>query len=97
MNILDISKNQDSAQSTLNFLKVTESEVKKGILNYLLRRQPENVILKSKILKKSVDIYVKEITFITNDCIEKGIFSDHLNLAYVLPILKKDGFNKEIY
>lgn len=43
MNILDISKNQDSAQriklanchskSTLNFSKVTESEVKKEILN----------------------------------------------------------------
>ena len=52
----------------------------------------------AKILKKSVKIYKKEITFIINDSIEKGIFPDDLKLADVSPIFKKEySFKKENY
>ena len=52
----------------------------------------------AKILKKSVKIYKKEITFIINDCIEKGIFPDDHKLADVSPIFKKEySFKKENY
>ena len=58
----------------------------------------KNGDIPAKILKKSVDIYIKEITFIINDCIEKGIFPDDLKLADVSPIFKKeDSFKKENY
>ena len=54
------------------------------------------VIFQPKILKKSVDIYIKEIKFIINDCIEKRIFPDDLKLADVSPIFKKENsFEKE--
>ena len=43
----------------------------------------------AKILKNSVDIYMKEITFIINDCIENAIFHDYLGLADVSSIFKK--------
>ena len=52
----------------------------------------------AKILKKSVGIHIKEITFIINGCIESGTFPDDLKLADVSPIFKKeDSFKKEIY
>ena len=38
------------------------------------------------------------MTFMINDCIEKGIFPDDLKLADVSPIFKKeDNFKKENY
>ena len=43
----------------------------------------------AKILKKSVDIYMKEIIFIINDCIENAIFPDYLALADASSIFKK--------
>ena len=49
----------------------------------------------AKILKKSVGIHIKEITFIINGCIESGTFPDDLKLADVSPIFKKeDSFKK---
>ena len=76
--------------STLNFSKVTNSEVRKEILNLSSQKATKNGGIPVKILKKSVDIYIKEITFIINDCIENGIFPDNLKLANVSPIFKKD-------
>ena len=108
VNILDTLKNHKSVQrikltnfhsySTLNFSKVTESEVRKEILNLSTKKATKNGDIPAKILKKSVDIYIKEITFIINDCLEKGIFPDDLKLADVSPICKKeDSFKKENY
>ena len=53
--------------------------------------------LSAKSLTKSVDIHIKEIPFIINDCIEKGIFSDDIKLADVSPIFKQDSCKKENY
>ena len=96
LNILDTFKNQMSVQriklanfhsySTLNFSKVTESEVRKEILNLSSKKATKNDDIPAKILKKSVDIYIKEITFIINDCNESGIFPDDLKLADVPPL-----------
>ena len=107
VSILDAFKNQKSVQriklanfhsySTLNFSKVTESEVSKEILKLSTKKATKNGDIPPKILKKSVDIYIKEITFIINDCLEKGIFPDDLKLADVSPIFKKDSFKKENY
>ena len=99
VNILDTFKNHKSVQriklanlhtySTLNFSKVTESEVRKEILNLPTKKVTKNSDIPAKILMKSVDIYIKEITFIINDCIENGIFPDDLKVADVSLIFKK--------
>ena len=99
VNILNTFKNHKSVQriklanfrsySTLNFSKVTESEVRKEILNLSTKKATKNGDIPAKILKTSVNIYIKEITFIINDCLEKGIFPDDLKLADVSPIFKK--------
>ena len=96
VNILDTFKNHKSVQriklanfhsySTLNFSKVTESEVRKEILNLSSKKATKNGDIPSKILKKSVDIYIKEIAFIINKCIENRIFPDDLKLVDVSPI-----------
>ena len=54
---------------TLNFSKVTESEVRKEILNLSSKKATKNGDIPAKILKKSVDIYIKEIAFLINDSI----------------------------
>ena len=78
--LLDTFKNHKSVQriklanfqtySTLNFSKVTESNVRKKIMNSSTKKTTKNGDIPSKILKKSVDIYIKEIAFIINNCIE---------------------------
>ena len=78
--------------NTLNFSKVTESEVRKEILNLSTKKATKNGDIPAKILKKSVDIYIKEIAFIISDCNEKGIFPDDLKLAHVSPIFKKEDY-----
>ena len=88
VNILDTFKNHKSVQriklanfhsySTLDFSKITETEVRKEILNLSTKKATKSGDIPAKILKKSVDIYKKEITFIIHDCIEKGIFPDDL-------------------
>ena len=60
--------------STLNFSKVTESEVRKETLNLSSKKATKNGDISAKILKNIVDIYIKEIKFIISDCIENGIF-----------------------
>ena len=108
VNILDTFKYHKSVQriklanfysySALNFSKFTESEVRKEILNLTTKKATKNGDIPAKILKKSVDIYIKEITFIINGCTENGIFPDDLKLADVSPIFKKkDSFKKENY
>ena len=58
----------------------------------------KNGDIPAKILKKSADIYIKEITFIINECTENGIFPDDLKLADVSLIFKKeDCFQNENY
>ena len=74
LNILDTFKNQMSVQriklanfhsySTLNFSAVTNSEVRKEILNLSSKKATKNDDITVKILKKSVDLYIKEIAFI---------------------------------
>ena len=78
------------SKSTLNFSKVTVGEIKKEILNLSSKKATKNGDIPAKILKKSVDIYIKEITFIINDCIENGIFLDDLKFADVLSIFKRE-------
>ena len=108
VNILDTFKNHKSVQRiklanfhsyiTLNFSKVTESKFRKEMLNFSTKEATKNGDTPAKILKKSVDIYIKEITFIINDFIEKGIFPGDLKVADVSPIFKKkDSFEKENY
>ena len=99
VNILDTFKNHMSVQriklatfhsySILKFSKITESEVRKEILNLSSKKITKNGNIPAKILKKCVDIYIKEITFIINDFIENGIFPDDLKLADISPILKR--------
>ena len=100
MNILDTFKNHKNVQRTklanfqsysaLSFSKVTESEVRKEILNLFFKKATKNGDIPAKILKKSVDIYIKEISFIIKDSIEKGIFPHDLKLADVSPIFEKE-------
>ena len=93
VNILDTFKNHKSVQriklanfhsySTLNFSKVTESEVRKEILNLSSKKATKNGDIPAKILKKGVNIHIKEITFIINDCTENGIFPVDIELSDV--------------
>ena len=75
--------------STLNSSKVTESQVRKEILNTSSKKVTKNGDIPAKVLKKSVNIYIKEIRFVINNCIENGIFFDDLKLANVSPVFKK--------
>ena len=107
VNILDTFKNHKSVQriklanfhcySTLDFSKVTESEVRKEILTLSTKKATKNGDIPAKTLKKSVDIYIKDVTFIINDCIEKGVFHDDLKLADVSLIFKKKIIDRLAY
>ena len=113
VNILNTFKNHKSVQriklanfhyySTLDFSKVTESEFRKEILNLSSTKATKNGDIPAKILKKSVDIYIKEITFIIKDCIEKEFSLMILNwLMYRLylkkgAVLKKKTINRLAY
>ena len=78
------------SKSTINFSKVTaESEVKKELLNLSSKKATRNGDIRAKILKKSVDIDIKEIAIMINDCIEKRNFPDNLKLADVSLTFKK--------
>ena len=55
-------------ESEVTESKVTESEVRKEISNLSSKKATKNGNIPAKILKKSVDIYIKETTFIINDC-----------------------------
>ena len=98
VNILDAFKNHKSTQritlANFHFIvhdffsKVTESEVRKEILNLSSKKATKNGDIPAKILKNI-------LTFIVNDCIENGIFPDALKLTDASPILKKeDSFKK---
>ena len=82
--------------STWNISKVTESEVRKEILNLSSKKATKNGDIPAKILKKSVNIYTKEITFLINDCIENGIISEKLADESLIS-KKEDSFKKENY
>ena len=68
VNILDTFKNYKSAQriklanfysySTLNFSKVTESEVRKEMLNLSTKKATKNGDIPAKILNRTVNIYL---------------------------------------
>ena len=74
LNILNTFKNHKNAEriklanfyskSKLNFYKVIENEVKKEILISSSKKATKIGDIVAKILKKSVDIYIEEITFI---------------------------------
>ena len=100
VNILDTFKNYKSVQRIkfanfhsyykLNFSKVTEGEVRKDIFNLSTKKATKNGNIPAKILRKSVDIYIKEITFIINDCIKVKFPLMILNwLMYHLYLKKK--------
>ena len=84
VNILDTFKNHMSVQriklakfhsySKLNSLNVTESEVRKKTLNLSSKKSNKNGDIPVNILKKSVDVYIKEIKFMINGCTENRIF-----------------------
>ena len=105
VNILDKFKNHMSVQriklanfqsySTLNFSKVTESKVRKEILNLSSKKATKNGDISAKILKKNVDVYIKEITFIISDCIENRISLMTLNWLMYHPYLKRKVFLKK--
>ena len=73
VNISDTFKNHNSVQriklanfhsySKLNSSKVTESEVRKEILNLSTKKAIKNGDIPAKIKKKSVDIYIKNNIF----------------------------------
>ena len=73
LNILNTFKNHKNVEkiklanfhskSKLNFSKVTESEVKKEILNSSSKKATKIGDIAAKINKKSIDIYIEEITF----------------------------------
>ena len=69
------------SKKLLTFSKVTEGGVKKEILTLIFKKATRNGDNPAKILKKGVDIYINDTTFIINDCTEKGIFPDDLKLA----------------
>ena len=67
-------------------------------MNLSSKKATKNGDIPANILKKSVNIDIKEITFIIHDCNENGIFPDDFKLADVSPIFKKeDSFKKENY
>ena len=72
-----------------NVSKVTESDVRNEILNLSSKKETKNSDIPAKTITKRVDIYIKEITFIINDCIKNGILPDDLKFADVSPTFKK--------
>ena len=67
-------------------------------MNLSAKKATKNGDIPAKILIKIADVYIKEITFIIDDCIENGIFPNDLKLADVSPIFtKEDSFKKENY
>lgn len=52
-------------------------------MNLSSKSEISNGDISAKFLKKSVDIYIQELIFITNDCIETGIFPDGAKVANV--------------
>ena len=67
-------------------------------MNLSSKRATKNGDISAKILKESVNIYIKEITPKINDCNENIIFPDDLKLADVSCIfIKEDNFKKENY
>ena len=99
VNILDTFKNHKSVQmiklanlhscGSLNVSNVTESDVRKEIFNLSSKKETKNSDIPAKTITKRVDIYIKEITFIINDCIKNGILPDDLKFADVSPTFKK--------
>ena len=76
---------------------VSGSEVRKEILNLSSKKATKNGDIPAKILKKSVDIYIREIIFIVNDCIKMEFFLIILNwLMYHLYLIRKVVLKKEI-
>ena len=69
---------------------VTDCQVRKEILNISSKKETKNGVIPGKVLKKSVNIYINEIRFVINNCIENWIFSDSLKLANVSPVFKKE-------
>lgn len=51
-----------------------------------------------KILKANIDIYLKDLTALTNDCLEKGVFPNELKLADASSVFKKgESLSKKNY
>ena len=85
-------------KAQLNLSKVTESKVKKEILNLSSKKVTRDGDIPAKILKKSVSIYIKEIAFLIKDCIEKK-FSLMILIGWCITHTskKEDISNKENY
>ena len=49
---------------------VTDCQVRKEILNISSKKETKNGVISGKVLKKSVNIYINEIRFVINNCIE---------------------------
>ena len=81
-----------------NFCYATEEEVRKEILNLSSKKATRIGDIPVKELKTNINIYLKELTPLVNDCIEKGVFPYKLKLADVSHVFKKgESLNKENY
>ena len=86
------------SKSGLKFNSVSELDVKKEIFNLYSKKATKKGDIPTKILKKSINAYLSELTIFINDCLKRGVFPDDLELADITPILKKeDSLNKENY
>ena len=76
----------------------TDEEAKKEILNLSSKKVTRIDDIRAKVLKTNTNIYLKDLTALVNDCLEKGVFRDELELADVSPVFKKDeNLDKENY
>ena len=86
------AKNWNSYKKQRNFCLKLVRQTKKKYFNNINVKKVSDSDIPAKLLKKSVDIYMKEIIFVVNDCNDNGIFPDDLNLADVSPIFKKENY-----
>ena len=77
-----------------SFEPTTEDEVKK-VLMKAPTKSCELDPIPTWLIKKCLDAFIPFITCIVNKSLEDGIFPQNLKLAYIRPLLKKAGLDKE--
>ena len=61
----------------------------KKILNLPFRKAAKIDDILENVLMANIDIYLKDLTALVNDCFEKGVFQDELKLVDVSIVSKK--------
>ena len=78
--------------------EVSSNEIKKVVKSLNRKKLAISSCIPVSILIDSMNIYLSLVTDIINDSLKRGIFSDDLELAEVIPLLKKaDHFDKTNY